>query len=294
MAPIRPDVSAPASPPDRLVFYRILASFPLLESFRAKVYVVIGLAFAVPLFLTLLAIVLGAGRMSVLMLFVLFTSLVLLGCGFALWALDRLLEPLDATTRMLDAHIEGRALPRVEIPGTDAAAQVLRGVQALVGKLKANDEEKRRGSERDALTGLLNRTAGRKAAKAYAEDAFKRGRTLRVVVADIDRFAELNASQGPVTGDLVLQTFASRLAKAIGADGLALRWDGDRFIVLQAATEGNFMPVDELVARAIVVKGQDQPVTLSLGVAESAERVGFESLVSRAEAALRTARERHE
>jgi diguanylate cyclase (GGDEF)-like protein len=282
---------ASAAPRDRLALYRILASFPLLESYRAKVYAAVGLAFAVPLFLTLLAIVLGAGRMSVLMLFLLFTSLVLLGYGFALWALDRLLAPLDVTARMLDAQVEGHALARVEVPGTDVAARLLRGVQALAGRLKAIDEEKLRGSERDALTGLLNRTAGRKAAQSFAEDAFKRGRSLRIVVADIDRFAELNASQGPIAGDLVLKTYGARLGKAAGADGLALRWDGDRFVLVEAGTEGDFRPVDDILARAIVVKGRDQPVTLSIGVAEATERAAFDELLGRAEAALRAARE---
>jgi diguanylate cyclase (GGDEF)-like protein len=294
MAQHRPAASASAERGERLGLYRILASFPLLESYRAKLYAVVGAAFAVPLFLTLLAIVLGAGRMSVLALFVLFTSLILLGCGFAWWALDRLLEPFDATARALDAQVEGRALARLEIPGSDVAARVLRGVQALLARLEAVDAEKQRGSERDPLTGLFNRTAGRRAAQSFAEDAFKRGRSVRIVVADIDRFAELNASQGPISGDLVLKTYGARLAKAAGADGLALRWDGDRFVLVQAAAEGDFRPVDDILARAIVVKGRDLPVTLSVGVAEASERAGFDAILGRAEAALRAVREGRE
>ena len=182
----------------------------------------------------------------------------------------------------------------MEVPGTDAAARVLRGVQALIGRVNANEEEKLRGNERDSLTGLLNRMAGRKAAKTFAVAAFKRGRAVRVAVTDIDRLAELNASHGPITGDMVLKTFGVRLAKAAGADGIAVRWDGDRFVLVQSAPEGDFVPVDELIARAIVVKGQDQPMMLSLGVAEAGERVDFDVLLGRAEAALRASREQRD
>lgn len=277
-------------PRDPLGFYRIMASFPVLESYRGKVFAVVGLAFAVPLFFTLLAIVLGAGRMSVFTLFLLLASLLVLGCGFALWGLDRLLAPIDVAASLLDAHVEGRAVPRVDVPGTDTAAQLLRDVQALATKIKANEDEKRQGTQRDGLTGLWNRMAGRKRAQAFLEDAFKRGRAVRIIVADIDRFAELNANQGPIACDLVLKAFGTRLSRAAGEGGLALRWDGDRFVVIQSAPPGEFADVDDIVARAIVVKGQDEPVMLSLGVAEATEQVTFEVLLGRAEVALRVAR----
>jgi len=289
MAANQPPPTSPR-PRDPLGFYRIMASFPVLESYRGKLFAVVGVAFAVPLFFTLLAIVLGAGRMSVFTLFLLLASLLVLGCGFALWGLDRLLAPLDSAVGLLDAHVEGKPVQRVDVPGTDTAAQLLRDVQALTAKVKANDDEKRLGAERDSLTGLWNRTAGRKRAKAFLEEAFKRGRSVRIIVGDVDRFAELNANHGPIACDLVLKSFAQRLTRAAGDAGLALRWDGDRFVVIQAGPEGDFAAVDEIVARAIVVKGQDEPVTLSVGVAEANEPVTFERLLGRAEVALRVAR----
>lgn len=283
--------AAPArSSADRLGLYRILASFPLLDGYRAKLFAVVAAAFAVPLFLTWLALVLGAGRMSVLALFLLFTSLALLGCGCALWGIDRLLAPLDSTIAVLDAHVEGEAPARVELPGTDAAARVLRDVQALVGRIRANEADKLNVVERDALTGLWNRMAGRKQAKAFVDEAFKTGRAVRVAVADVDYFAELNASHGPIACDLVLKTFGGRLAKAAASDGVALRWDGDRFVLVQAAAEGDFRPIDDLVARTIIVMDRDEPVTLSVGVAEANDKVPFEVLLGRAEAALRATR----
>ena len=131
---------------------------------------------------------------------------------------------------------------------------------------------------------------GRRQAKAYMEDAFKRGRAVRILVADIDRFAELNAEQGLIACDLVLKTYGARLAKGAGDDSVAIRWDGDRFVVVQSAIDADFAEVDDVVARAIVVKGQGSPVMLSIGAAQSTESVSFDALLGQAEAALRAGR----
>lgn len=127
--------SAPESIPpavDRLGFYRLLASIPALASYRAKVIAVVVVGTLLLASLLVLAIVPGAGRMSAITLIVL---VVLFAAGSAaalVWALGRLLAPLDpATDSIDDVSLEG-PLARVDLPGSDAAAQILRGVQALV------------------------------------------------------------------------------------------------------------------------------------------------------------------
>ena len=133
--------------------------------------------------------------------------------------------------------------------------------------------------------------AGRREARTYMDDAFKRGRAVRILVADIDRFAELNAEQGLIACDLVLKTYGARRAKGAGEDGVAIRWDGDRFVVVQSAIDAGFADVDQVVARAIVVKGQGTPVMLSIGTAQSTDSVSFDVLLGRAESALRAERD---
>lgn len=271
-------------------FYRLLASFPLLSSYRAKWVAVIVASFAVPLVVAWLVILYGAGRLSVLALVVTFTLAIVVGCALALVAMTRLVAPLDGALDVIEAYVDGAPLPRVDLRGEDAVAQVVRGVTSLAKRARTHDEAKRREGERDALTGLWNRMAGRKEAKAYMEDAFRRGRAVRILVADIDRFAELNAEQGLIACDLVLKTYGTRLAKGAGEDGVAIRWDGDRFAVVQSAIDAAFVDVDEVVARAIVVKGQATPVMLSIGTAQSAGEISFDALLGQAEAALRAER----
>jgi diguanylate cyclase (GGDEF)-like protein len=273
-----------------LGFYRLLASFPLLASYRAKFFAVIAVAFAVPLAVAWLTIVVGAGRLSVLALFVLFTLAAIAGCAFAWWGVARLLAPLDAALDVLVAYVDGDPPPRIDLQGTDAAAQIVRGLASLASRARSHDDARKKDGERDALTGLWNRMEGRRQAKSYMDDAFKRGRGVRVLVADIDHFAELNAEQGLVACDLVLKTYGARLAKGAGDDCVTIRWDGDRFVVVQSAIDAEFGDADDVVARAIVVKGQDSPVMLSIGAAQSTDTVSFDVLLGRAEAALRAGR----
>ena len=132
--------------------------------------------------------------------------------------------------------------------------------------------------------------AGRRQARSYMDDAFRRGRAVRIVVADIDRFAELNAEQGPIACDLVLKTYGARMVTGAGEDSVAIRWDGDCFVVVQSAIDAGFDDVDDVVSRAIVVKGQGSPVMVSVGAAQSNDAMAFDVLLGRAEAALRAAR----
>ncbi len=273
-----------------LGFYRLLASFPFLASYRAKFIAVIAVAFAAPLVVAWLTILLGVGRLSVFALFMLFTLVTVAGCAFATWGVSRLLVPLDGALDVLEAYVDGDPPPRVDMQGSDAAAQIIRGLTSLASRARSHDDERRKDGERDSLTGLWNRMTGRKHARAYMDDAFKRGRAVRVLVADIDRFAELNAEQGLIACDLVLKTYGTRLAKGAGDDSVAIRWDGDRFVVVQSALDAEFPDVESVVARAIVVKGQGSPVMLSIGAAQSGDNVSFDQLLGRAEAALRAER----
>lgn len=284
-----PGAARPGS--DQLTFYRLLASFPLLGTYRAKLFAVATLAIAVPLFLVVLALVLGAGRMPVASLVVLLVVGFGLGLAACLWALDRLTVPLEVANDAIDAYAERRDAAPIDLPGGDELGRLARGIVALTGRLHAADEDRVRQSERDDLTGLFNRRAGRARAQPLIDAATKVGHLVRVVIADVDGFRAVNDLRGAGFGDALLKTIALRLGEAAGATGLAIRWGGDQFVVLLAGAAESLPRVDEMMARSIIVKGLDAPVTVSVGVAESTERAAFESLIARAESMLAERRE---
>lgn len=276
---------------DPLFFYRLLASFPSLGSYRAKLFLVACLSVLLPLFLVVLALVLGAGSLPVVSLIVLLVVCFGLGLAACLWALDRLTVPLEVANDAVDAYAERRVPAPVELPGGDEMGRLARSIVALTGRLQAADEDKIRLAERDELTGLLHRRAGRARAQSLIDGATKIGSVARIVFADVDAFHAVNAARGPGFGDALLKSIAGRLADVAGAGGLAMRWSGDQFVVVVTGSTEALPRVDEQIARAIVVKGLDRPVSLSIGVAEARESAPFDALVAEAESALAARRE---
>jgi diguanylate cyclase (GGDEF)-like protein len=300
MSAIRPPTAPPEIPPaqrevaaaDRLGFYRLLASFPVLATYRAKFAVVAAAGFFVPAFLLVLAIVLGAGRSGLLTVVALVVLFAVLGFALVMRAIDRLLVPLDVAEATVDNLAFGRAVTRVDVPGSDTAAQVLRGVQGLAQRVAREMQGSRTRGERDELTGLLNRSTGRERAQQMIDGETRQGRCVRIVVADVVDFAAFNARHGSGHGDAMLKVIATRIARVAGEGAVAARWGGDAFLLAQAGPADGLPDTQELLGRPIVVKGTDEPLRLVLGIAQTQSRVPLDQLVAEAEAALAAARGR--
>lgn len=289
----RTSASARSTPADpRLALYRLLGSFEPLQSYRAKFIAIVLAATLVPAFLLVFIIVLGAGRLSGLALIIAVTLFAAASAAFLIWAIARLLEPLDLAAKAIDDVSLQRPLSRAELPGSDAAARILRGVHALVARAETQAAEARQRGERDELTGLFTRRAARERGQALVDQACRRGLVVRAVVADVDGFTAFNARHGSGHGDALLKAIGARLARLAGEEGVAARWHGDTFLLLQAGSADDLVDANELMGRPIVVKGNEEPLQLQLGVAATELRMPIDKLVSDAEAALAAGRGR--
>lgn len=272
---------------DPLAFYRLLAGFAALGSYRAKFTAVVLAGVGLPLFLIALILVLFVGRLSVTALVVTAVLLGSAGVLGVLWAVDRLLRPLALAEHALDAHAQKEDLPRMDLPGSDSAAQVLRGVQSVIARLRMQEALSRSAGETDELTGLCSRRHGRTKAQALLDAETRRGRTVRVVVADVDGMRDFNARFGMGHGDALLKALGARMASIAGERGMAMRWSGDRFLLLQAVPEqDSAATLAELIGRPLVVKGSGDPVRLSYGETCADKPTPFDALVAEAEARL--------
>lgn len=278
--------------PDRLGLYRLLASLPALGSYRAKFAAVAAAGFFAPAFLLVLVIVLGANRLGLLTIVALVVLFAVLGFALVVRAIDRLLVPLDVAEAAVDDLAFGRGVTRVDVPGSDTAAQVLRGVQGLAQRVQREAQGSRTRGERDELTGALNRSVGRERAQQMIDGETRRGRCVRIVVADVVDFAAFNARHGSGHGDAMLKVIAARIARVAGEDAVVVRWGGDAFLIAQSGPPDDMPDAQDGFGRPIVVKGADEPLHLVLGAAQSASRVPLDQLVAEAEAALATARGR--
>jgi diguanylate cyclase (GGDEF)-like protein len=84
-------------------------------------------------------------------------------------------------------------------------------------------------AEHDALTGLPNRILFQRRAAAAIEAAQRDGGIAAVVLADVDRFKEVNDTLGHHNGDALLRELASRLAAGVRSGDTVARLGGDEF-----------------------------------------------------------------
>lgn len=143
-------------------------------------------------------------------------------------------------------------------------------------------------SERDPLTGLLNR-----AGFEHYMDAKMRqgdGGSLSVIYADLDHFKPVNDTFGHAAGDQLLREFASRLQHLVRPTDAVARLGGDEFVVVLSGVRD--ISAAARVAEKVVLQAKEpmqiegQPVTVSasVGVAFDAEAAGgWKLLVERAD-----------
>jgi diguanylate cyclase (GGDEF)-like protein len=212
-----------------------------------------------------------------------------------------LLTSTEGRQSMLDA-LEAGADDYLMKPFDEAElkARLLTGkrILDLQDELVAARESMREAATRDSLTGLLNHAEIFGMLERELERARRERRSLSVILADIDHFKRVNDSLGHLYGDEALREVARRLQSKLRAyDGVG-RYGGEEFLLVLPACDlpGAMQRANDLrlaIADAPVVSGGvEKAITISMGIAVS-ECIGVkevETLVSRADAALYTAK----
>ncbi len=141
-------------------------------------------------------------------------------------------------------------------------------------RVRAAEQQLRRLARVDALTGLSNRTHFHERASAELARARREGRTVTLMLADVDEFKVVNDRHGHHAGDRVLASVARAMGDALREHDLLARWGGEEFMALLPSTdEALARSVAERVRAAVEaldVPNEDAPlrVTLSFGLAE--------------------------
>jgi diguanylate cyclase (GGDEF)-like protein len=93
-------------------------------------------------------------------------------------------------------------------------------------------EQLKEVANRDTLTGILNRAAVMTTLERQIRANAAVGRTLGVIMADIDHFKEINDSYGHAAGDMVLREFTGRLSAILRQSDYLGRYGGEEFLLL--------------------------------------------------------------
>jgi diguanylate cyclase (GGDEF)-like protein len=175
----------------------------------------------------------------------------------------------------------------------------LRRLEELAGRAGPAIENARRFQEArqladlDALTGLHNRRYFHETLAREVSRAHRYGRSLALVVFDLDDFKEINDRIGHLAGDAVLAETASRVREVTRSADIACRVGGDEFAVV--VPESGVDEAQQLVAR-VQLAVSSRPIAaagrvrLSAGVADLQPQDDPVSLFERADESLYSAK----
>ncbi|MDZ4843365.1 MAG: PleD family two-component system response regulator [Hyphomicrobium aestuarii] len=150
----------------------------------------------------------------------------------------------------------------------------------------------------DSLTGLHNRRYLEGHLRTLVNQSMQQGRSLSVLIADIDHFKLVNDSFGHDVGDMVLREFSQRFRRNTRGIDLAGRLGGEEFVIIMPDTDiERASQVAERLRACVaadefsVQGGKRIKVTASVGVAtlERAEDTP-DVLLKRADRALYAAK----
>ncbi|WP_458760800.1 diguanylate cyclase [Afipia sp. TerB] len=143
----------------------------------------------------------------------------------------------------------------------------------------------------DPLTGLLNRRGFSEATTRMIEREAKAGRSITVMIFDIDHFKSVNDTYGHAAGDEILKVFANVVVNTLRITDLVGRVGGEEFAALLPAAMDEALTAAERVREAFQNAGvavDDEPLatTVSIGVAGGPANTELEVLMASADTAL--------
>jgi diguanylate cyclase (GGDEF)-like protein len=178
----------------------------------------------------------------------------------------------------------------------DMVARLREGREALARineTLTEKNEELRKLSITDSLTGLYNRRHFMEVLANEVARAWRHKHAFSVMMIDTDHFKKYNDASGHQAGDALLKKIGIIFKESLRNVDYAARYGGDEFIVLlpEVGSRGALEVADRLrervAAETLTCKTQRVPVSLSIGVAAFPEHgETLEALVASADSAL--------
>jgi len=144
-------------------------------------------------------------------------------------------------------------------------------------ELRDSHEKLRKLAEMDTLTGLANRYMFETGLKRALPHAERHGRSLALLMLDLDKFKNVNDTLGHAVGDQLLIEAARRLEKSTREGDLLCRLGGDEFAIL-IHDLSDITQVQRLTSRIFTafkepadIEGNEIIISVSIGIASYPE-----------------------
>lgn len=165
---------------------------------------------------------------------------------------------------------------------------ITEGVQQREALQAANAALEQLANE-DPLTGLPSRRAVLERLQTELVRDDRQGRGVAILLADVDRFKQVNDRHGHAEGDRVLRDVARAASAAIRQIDTVGRYGGEELLMVLPETgeDAAVVVADRVRTRTRAeVASPDGPVTISIGVATRRPGDSMEQLLARADRAL--------
>lgn len=154
---------------------------------------------------------------------------------------------------------------------------------------KRLEEELRKLSTVDELTGVYNRRAMNEFLDLFLRQCERYGDPLSIMILDLDNFKDVNDRYGHVFGDKVLEEFAKKICSCVRDSDIVARYGGDEFVVVMPKTD---LRSARLVAERLLREIMETifldlvSISCSIGLTEYRKGDTIESIIKRADEAL--------
>lgn len=165
----------------------------------------------------------------------------------------------------------------------------LQKIQELNQQLSLRNQQLKKESETDKLTGLLNKKAIENLCTDYLQSL--ENETAALYVIDLDHFKEANDTYGHQCGDIILQMFANLLQEIFSENAHVGRFGGDEFVILLKNPANENFVADKArailkAAKNIFIEGMEIHITASIGLVYVSMATEYEKIFALADKAL--------
>lgn len=163
-------------------------------------------------------------------------------------------------------------------------------------KLLSAEFELQRKEITDPLTGIVNRREFLRITENEMLRHLRLGKSLSVLIFDVDDLKHINSQFGTGTADMVLVETSKRMQRATRNYDCLARYGTEEFVVLLPEAEAEIAnkvanrALNTIAAIPIPISGREVRVSANVGIATMQEADSLESMLKRAEDDLRRVR----